>query len=411
MTTHLPMPTSELLTPDRARRLRILRAQLAVNFAFLVEGLGTGIWATHIPLIQARLAIDPAILGIAIFVMAGASLITMPLAGVALGRLGSRPPTTATMIAFIVFLPLPMLAGTLPLFFVSLFVFGTTIGALDVCMNVQATEVEAARGRPTMSSFHGFFSVGALGGAGLGAAVISAGWGDGRGAALVAAVLFVLAIVAAFNLWPSTKATHAGPHFALPNRAAFALGVVVFLAFAIEGSVTDWSALFLTTIKHADVAQAGAGFAAFSITMAIFRLGGDRVVALLGPRTTVIGGGAVITGGLALALLAPWPALAAAGFALVGVGAANLVPVNFSAASRVPGMAPNLSIAAVTTMGYAGFLSVPPILGFVAHTFSLSATVALAGLMGAAVAVIAWVIMPRRYATAGPINQKKKGRP
>jgi MFS family permease len=387
------MSTSETLTPDRPR---ILRAQLSVDYAFLVAGLGMGIWATHIPLVQARLEIDPAILGIAIFTMAIASVITMPLAGVALGKLGSRPPTAATMLAFICFMPLPLLADTLPLFFVSLFVFGTTIGALDVSMNVQATEVEAARGRPTMSSFHGFFSLGALIGAGLGAAIISVGLGDGRGATLVAVFMFILAIVAALNLWPSARATHAGPHFALPNRAAFALGMLTFLAFAIEGSVADWSALYLSTVKHASIAGAGAGFAAFSVAMAVLRLSGDSVVTRLGAKTTILGGAAIIVAGELLAILAPWSPLAATGFALVGIGCANLVPVIFSAASRVPGMAPNLSIAAVTTMGYAGFLSVPPILGFVGHAFGLTTSMALVAVMGAAVALIAIATYSRR---------------
>ena len=387
------MISTQLLSPGRPR---ILRAQLAVDYAFLVEGVGTGIWATHIPVIQARLQIDPAILGIAIFTMAIAAVITMPLAGMALGKLGSRPPTAATMIAFTLFLPLPLLAGTLPLFFAGLFIFGTTIGALDVSMNVQATEVEAARGRPTMSSFHGFYSLGALIGAGLGSAIIAAGWGDGSGATVAAAVLLVLALVAIPNLWPSAPSLHAGPHFALPNRAAFALGMLAFLAFAIEGSVTDWSALFLSTVKHAGVAGAGAGFAAFSVAMAFFRLSGDTMVARLGPRATMLTGAAIIVTGQLLAILAPWAPLAAAGFALVGVGCANLVPVTFSAASRVPGMTPNLSIAAVTTMGYAGFLTVPPILGFVGHAFGLSATLTLVALMGIAVLTLASAVNTRR---------------
>ncbi len=263
-------------------------------------------------------------------------------------------------------------------------------------MNVQATEVEAARGRPTMSSFHGFFSLGALIGAGLGAVIIAAGWGDGSGATVVAAILFVLTLVAIPNLWPSAPAAHAGPHFALPNRPAFALGMLAFLAFAIEGSVTDWSALFLSTVKQAGVAGAGAGFAAFSVAMAVFRLSGDTVVARLGPRATMLTGAAIIVTGQLLAILAPWAPLAAAGFALVGVGCANLVPVTFSAASRVPGMTPNLSIAAVTTMGYAGFLTVPPILGFVGHAFGLSATLTLVALMGVAVLTLASAVNTRR---------------
>ncbi len=385
--TAFPMPTTRLLTPDRGRRL--FRARVADSYAFLVSGVGMGVWATHIPLVRARLAIDPAVLGLALFVMAFAATLTMPLAGVALGRFGSKPTTAVLMLAFTALLPLPLLAGTVPVFFASVFIFGTTIGALDVSMNLQATEIEAARGRPTMSSFHGFFSLGGLAGAGLGAAIIAAGWGDGSGAALLAVLLFALAILASLNLWPSTPATHAGPHFALPNRAALALGLLALLCFGIEGSITDWSALYLATVKHASVAGAGAGFAAFSVTMALFRLVGDAVVARLGPMTTVAGGGAIITAGLVLAIVAPWPTLAAVGFALVGLGAANVVPVAFSAASRVPGMTSNLGVAAVTTMGYVGFLATPPILGFVAHTFGLTTSMGVVALMGAAVAVIA----------------------
>jgi hypothetical protein len=289
-----------------------------------------------------------------------------------------------------------LLAGSIPVFFLSVLVFGSTIGSLDVSMNLQATEIEAARQKPTMSSFHGFFSLGGLVGAGLGAAIIAAGWGDGSGAALLAAVLFALGIPAGLNLWPSRPAAGAGPHFALPNRAALALGALALLSFGIEGSITDWSALYLATVKHASVAGAGAGFAAFSVTMAVLRLVGDPVVARLGPRKTVIGGGAIMTAGLLLAIVAPWAPVAAAGFALVGVGAANVVPVAFSGASRVAGMPSNLGIAAVTTMGYVGFLATPPVLGLVAHTFGLSASMAVVALMSAAVALIAAATSPRR---------------
>ena len=127
--------------------------------------------------------------------------------------------------------------------------------------------------------------------------------------------------------------------------------------------------------------MAGAGFAGFSVTMAFFRLSGDAVVARLGAKPPWSSARAIIVAGQVVAILAPWAALSAAGFILVGVGCANLVPVIFCAASRVPGMSPNLGMAAVTTMGYAGFLSVPPILGFVAHPFGLSASLALVALM------------------------------
>jgi len=388
------MQAAQVFPAERTRRLFL--ARLAVSGAFLLTGIGTGIWATHIPLVRARLGIDPAVLGLALFTMAFAAIITMPLAGVALARLGSRLPAAATMIAFTVLTPLPILARSLPVFFVGVFLFGTTIGALDVAINLQATEIETARARPTMSSFHGFFSIGGLVGAGLGAAIIAAGWGDGSGAALLAVPLLALAIVAALNLWPSVKPVEAEPRLMLPNRATLALGVLVFLVYAIEGAVTDWSALFLSTVKQASAAGAAAGFAAFSVAMAVLRLVGDNVVARLGQKSTLTAGGALIAAGLALSVALPDPALAAVAFALVGVGAANVVPVVFSAASRTPGMPSSAGVAAVATMGYAGFLTMPPVLGFIARGFGLSAMLTVVALMGAAVAVVAAAFVPAR---------------
>jgi MFS family permease len=377
------------LPPRDPSGRRLLRARFAVGYSFLACGLGMGIWATHVPVVRARLALDPAILGIALFVMAAASTLILPLAGAALGRFGSPPTAAVATIAFAICLPLPVLANSVPIFFVSVLLFGAGLGALDVAMNLQATEIEAVLGRPTMSLFHGFFSVGGLAGAGLGSAVIAAGWGDGRGAAAVAAVLLALAILAAFNLWPRDRSAGSGAYFALPNRAVFALGVVAFLSFAVEGAVTNWSALFLAAVKQASVYEAGFGFAAFSVTMAIFRLTGDAVVVRVGAKATVVAGGIIIVVGVALAIAAPWPGVAALGFGLVGVGCANVVPVVFSAASRVPGMSSNLAIAAVTTMGYAGFMAAPPVLGFVADGFGLAVSLAVVAIMGAAIALVA----------------------
>jgi hypothetical protein len=263
------------------------------------------------------------------------------------------------------------------------------MSAVDVAMNLQATEIEAARGRPTMSSFHAFFSIGGLAGAGLGAAVIAAGLGDGRGAVLITLVLLVIAVAAAFNLWPSPRPPETGPAFVLPNRAALALGIMALLSFAVEGAVTDWSALYLARVKLAPPAAAAAGFAAFSVTMAVFRLVGDTVVDRLGETRTLVLGGVGIALGMALAVVSPWAPLAAAGFALVGVGAANIVPVVFGAASRVPGMPSNLGVAAVATMGYAGFLVAPPTLGFVARSWGLPVALTIVAVMGAAIAIVA----------------------
>jgi MFS family permease len=373
--------------PSTRRADGTTRPRVAVSTAFFLLGLGSGVWAVHIPLVQARLGIAPSILGFALFAMAIGAVLAMPLTGWAIGRLGSRRPTAFLTIAFTVITPLPTMAPGVWSLFAATWLFGFAMGGLDVAMNVQAAEIEAARRRPTMSSFHGFFSVGGLAGALIGAVLIAAGWGNGEGAAALAALLLGSAILSATNLFPSARPVAPGsPRFSLPDRAVLALCILAFLCFAIEGAVTDWSALFLTSVKGATPAAAAGGFALFSLAMAACRLAGDAVVARLGGRTILIGGGLLIAAGLVVALASPWPLVGALGFGILGIGAANVVPVLFSRAARTPGVDPSIGVAAVATLGYSGFLVMPPILGLVADARDLSASLGLVFLMGLAIA-------------------------
>jgi MFS family permease len=374
-----------------ADRRLLLRARLAISLVFFMLGLGAGLWAVHIPLVTQRLALPPAVLGLALFSLAVGAVLSMPLTGWAIARYGSRLPTLFGILYYIVVIPLPILSPGIPFLFVTAFLFGAGLGGTDVAMNTQATELEKARGRPTMSSFHGFYSLGGLAGAAVGAAIISAGYGDGSGAVVLAALCFLVTAYAVRDLIRSGPPAAAGPRFALPNRAVVGLGLIAFLAFAIEGAVTDWSALFLTNVKQASVATAASGYAIFSLAMAGCRLAGDPVVARLGNRTMLIGGGVLMAVGVALALASPWPLLGAIGFGLVGVGAANVVPVAFSGAGQTPGVPAAVGIASVVTLSYTGFLISPPILGLVANAFGLSASLAAVLAMALLVVLGGWL--------------------
>jgi fucose permease len=368
-------------------RHQLLRARIAVSIAFFLLGFGAGLWAVHIPVVQQRLGIDPAVLGLVLLALAIGAMVAMPTAGLAVAKFGSRWTTALATLAFTLAMPLPMVAGTVMPLFAAAALFGFCLGGLDVAMNVQASQVEHARRQPTMSSFHGFYSVGGLVGAMLGAAVIWLGFGRGEGAVALAAVLLGFAVWAAMRLLPAEPSGEGGPRFVLPNRAVIGIGLLAFLCFAIEGAVADWSALFLATVKGASEVAAASGYALFSLAMTVCRLTGDRVVARLGARTILSGGGALMALGLALALASPWPLIGAVGFALVGLGAANVVPVVFSTAGRTPGVIPSVGVAAVATLGYTGFLICPPLLGFVGKALGLSAALFLVLLMSVVVAI------------------------
>jgi hypothetical protein len=365
------------------------RARIAVSAIFFSLGAGTGIWAVFIPVIRARLGIDTGVLGLALLTMAAGAVAGMPTSGWILARVGSRLPTAVVAAVFPMAIATLLLAPSVPFLFAALFITGIAMGALDVAMNTQASEVEAARGVPTMSSFHAFYSVGGLAGSGAGAGAIALGWGSRFGGAMAAGFLLVLALAAMRHLWHGEPKARVGPAFVLPNRAALGLGVLAFLSFAAEGAVTDWSALYLATVKLSGAVFAAAGFAAFSVAMTVLRLIGDGIVARIGARIAVFAGGILIAAGIATAIVSPWPAVASLGFGIVGVGAANVVPVALSAGSRVPGMQPSLGMAAVLTLGYVGFLTAPPVLGFAARTYGLSFSLALVALMGIGIAAAA----------------------
>jgi predicted MFS family arabinose efflux permease len=369
----------------------VQRARFGVSTAFFLLGGGAGFWAVYVPIVQARLAIDPGVLGLGLLTLALGAVAGMPLSGRTLARLGSQRPTVFLTLAYPFTVAAPLLSTSTSFLFTSLFVFGFAMGSLDVAINTQASEVEAARGVPTMSSFHAFFSLGGLAGAGAAAGAIAIGWGNTTGGIAAAFCLLAIGLAAAPNLWPARHPSRRGPTFVLPNRAAIGLGALAFLSFAVEGAVTDWSALYLTSVKLSGPVLAAAGFAAFSVAMTGLRLTGDAVVARLGPMRTVFFGGVLVVIGIAMAVAAPWPVVAAIGFGLVGAGAANVVPVALSAGSRLPDMVGSQGVAAVLTFGYVGYLLSPPLLGFAARTAGLTASLILVGLMGAAIAAIAAV--------------------
>ena len=366
-------------------------ARWAVSTIFLLNGAGIGVWAAHVPLVQARAGIDTGMLGFLLLTIAGGAVSAMPLSGWLSGRWGTRAVVVGSGLLFALTSALLMnVAGIVPLFLAA-YVFGASNGVLDVAMNANASEVEAARGIPTMSSFHGFFSLGGLVGAALGGLLIGAGLGDGRGALMVSAVIAVVVALCARRLLAVASAPHAS-HFALPRGPALFLGLLALLCFAIEGALVDWSALLLTERTKVDAATAALGYSAFSVTMAACRFAGDRLVLRFGPLRVMTVGGLGMFAGLLLAVTSTQFALSALGFALIGLSAANVVPLIFAAAARIPGMSAGGGLATVATLGYAGLLMAPPLLGAIAAHTNIAVALGILSLSGIVIAANARIV-------------------
>ena len=296
----------------------------------------------------------------------------MPLAGPLIARFGCRRVLIVSVAAMGATLPVLATISSIPWLFAALFAFGAGVGAVDCAINVQAIIVERASGRPLMSGFHGLFSVGGIAGAAGVTALLTAG-ATPLAATLGVVVLLAAAMVKATpGLLASGAAAH-GPYFAIPRGVVLFIGIMCFVVFLTEGAMLDWSALFLISVRNMDPAHAGLGYAAFSATMTIGRLTGDAIVRRFGPRLVVSVGAVTAAVGLTLATVVPSWEAALLGYALVGAGCSNIVPVMFTAVGRQTIMPESLAVPAITTLGYAGILAGPAFIGFLADATSLSA--------------------------------------
>lgn len=347
-------------------------ARLAVSAVFFLNGVGIANWVVRIPAVREPLGLSESALGVALLGVAAGALVTMPLTGRLVARHGSRPITRLGALLFGAALVLPALAPTLTLLTLALVLLGAGNGMLDVAMNAQAATVERGYGRPIMSRFHALFSLGGLAGAAMGGGAADLGIGPAPHLALVALVVGVAATGSAGGMLPAAAdAAPDHPAFARPSRALLALGLVAFCVLFGEGAMADWSAVYLRDVAGAGPGLAAAGYAAFSLAMAGGRAVGDALTERLGSARLVRGGGALAALGLATALLLGRPWAAVAGFGLVGAGLSVIFPTVLAAAGRLPGAAPGTAIAAVSTVGYTGFLAGPPLIGFVAHALTL----------------------------------------
>jgi predicted MFS family arabinose efflux permease len=359
----------------------------ATFLCFFLNGAMIGTWVGNIPFVQERLDVSKGTIGLALLCMAMGAMIAMPLTGQVLDR---RSSATVTRIAALIYLPLmalPVFAPSPVLLGAALVLFGAANGAMDVSMNAHGVAVERTLGRPIMSSLHAGWSFGGLAGSGGVALAVAVGVEPRIEAVIASAVLWLAAIGITARLGSaSAHSEHGSSGFALPSRGVLLIGALCFLVMVTEGAMGDWSGIYLKHDLGADAAAAATGFAGFSLGMALARLAGDGIARRWGSGRLLSAGMALVTVALGATLLIADPAVAVVGFALIGIGIANAVPLLFSAAGRVPPSGP--SLAAVFTVGYTGFIVGPPLIGVLADATSLPAALGVLCLSGGAVTVL-----------------------
>jgi predicted MFS family arabinose efflux permease len=339
---------------------------------FFVNGAVYGVWATQIPLAKQRLALEPSVLGAALFLLGAGALAAMAGSGWIIQRIGAAALIRISAAVFCLLLPVACVAPNVQSLALILFFFGASGGSMDVAMNVAASDTEKRANRPWMSSFHGMWSLGGLAGASL--ATLSQRLLDGpRQGLFMAVLLAAIFVVGQRSLRNESHAPQAASgrwRVLRPSLLALLLGLMAGLCFASEGAVLDWAAIFLRDSLGATSGSANAGYAAFSAAMAIGRFCGDPLRRSTNGVVLVRGGCLLAMVGVLAGPLSGSPVVAVAGYALAGFGISNIVPVLFSAAGSMPRS--ETQIAAVATLGYAGLLVAPPLLGFVAQATALA---------------------------------------
>jgi MFS family permease len=382
------MTTVTVLRETKSRSLTL--ARVGVTAIFFANGFAVGAWAVAIPLIKAMFGLSDATLSLVLLAAGAGAIGAMPVAGLLPARLGGTGPTLRmTGPVFAVLLAaLPLthtVSAGIGLLATCAFLFGVFNILVDVPMNAHASVVERRWGRAIMSSFHAAWSGGGLAGAAVGGLLIGCGATAPVQLAVEAAITCAVALSATMVIGAGD--THpAGAVFALPERRLIVLGAIAFLSVFAEACVSDWSTLYLSADIGLSPGVAASGFSGYALMMFLGRVIGDSAVHRLGRTRVVVLGGLVVFGGMVLVVGLATPIAVIAGFCVVGLGLANLVPAVFSA-SAAAAASPSIGIAMAATLAYAANLIGPPVFGGVASVSSLR--VAFAMLMLAAVAIAA----------------------
>jgi len=371
------------------------RAKKATQAIFFICGIGISSWAIMVPFAKERLALNDGDLGLLLLLLGAGAIAMMPVTGVLIHKFGSKLIILISSIVVAVTLPLLLLMDTVVSLGTVLFIFGSAIGTVDVAMNAHGVQVQNIYGKPIMSSLHGLFSAGGLlGSLGLGF-LIKLGLSPVVAAISIAVLLLSIVGIQYRALLAGSYEKELSEKFQQENAvtaqkgtgiqwlkaSVLYLGFMCFIVFLSEGAMLDWSAVFLKENRGVDVAFAGLGYAAFSVAMATMRLLGDKIVARLASKKVVVYGSIIAACGLFMAVLTPWLVTSLLGFVLLGIGAANIVPVFFSEGGRLKEVPATVAITAISTLGYAGQLAGPATLGFIAHQTSLPIALGFTGFL------------------------------
>jgi len=354
--------------------------RLATRLSFFSLGFATAAWAPLIPFAQQRLNLNHADFGLLLLCMGIGSMIAMPATGALVKRWGCRPLIALALMLLMVLLPSLTMWSSIVTMAVALFIFGSAAGCLGVAINLQAVVVEKHSVRALMSSFHGMCSLGGLTGAMLVTALLAVGLSPLMSTLSVVMILLVIGGVAIPSCLtsfeqdekPHEDTTQAPKKLYRPDGIILLIGMMCFIAFLSEGAAMDWGGIYLTSKYQLNPAFAGLAYTFFALSMTTGRFAGHILLKQWGEKNIVTYSAIGAAIGMAVIVTAPVWQVVVLGYALLGLGCSNIVPVMFSRVGRQNNMPKAAALSLVSTIAYTGSLSGPALIGLIGEWTGLS---------------------------------------
>jgi len=354
----------------------------AISLYFFFAGLIFSSWASRIPDVKDMFALNEAELGAVLFMLPLGALLALPVAGWVVQRLGSKQASVGSIFLYIVLLFLISKAHSVLSISIILFLFGIIGNFANIAMNTQGLSVQHQLKKPILSGLHAMWSLGAFLAAAITGWTMSAGWSMEMHFGVISIAAAVVALFFSFSLIKDAAGEHPQKVFALPNRGLLLMGFICFCVAMSEGAMADWSSLYYRQVVHELSKVSTVGYTAFALCMALGRFFGDRLLQAFGYSTVLKMNGILVCIGMSLALAINSPGAVIIGFALVGLGVSSVIPIVYMLSAKSKSMAPSAAIAAVSSIGFMGFLFGPPIIGFIAQETGLRLALSIVAFLG-----------------------------
>jgi MFS family permease len=363
--------------------------RIAVSAFFFIAGFTFASWASRIPDIKTKLELSDAGLGAVLFALPVGLMVSMPFSGFFVSRYGSRRILLTAAVVYPVLLTLLGLAASAWQLAAVLFSFGFCGSILNISMNTQAVGVEALYGRSIMASFHGIWSLAGFSGAAVGTLMISLGLTPFAHYCIVCIATILLGVMVYKYTIPHQASNKKDPIFAKPDKALLKLGLIAFGCLVCEGTMFDWSGVYFQKVVKVQASYITLGYVAFMSSMAAGRFIADWLVTKFGVKPIIQFSGIIIAVGLLTAVVFPFLPSAIIGFLLVGFGVSSVVPLVYGLAGKSKTMLPGVALAAVSSIGFLGFLVGPPLIGFIAEAAGLRLSFTVIAIIGISTTILA----------------------